>query len=264
MANRIVTATVTGETIRLSEKSAGAAGSFNAVSLSFTFDSAWDGTTSKIVQFLDAYGANPVNITLTSGMIVSGAYIVPIPAEPLVYAGEMTITVRGVDFEVDGTTAERIIVCASTTMKVLNSLYTVGGATPVEPTPTQAEQLLTAVNSVAGMTATATNLSAGVPTTVTKTTNPDGTINFGFGIPAGATGAQGVQGIQGIQGVKGDTGLQGVKGDTGTAGTNGTNGTNGKTAYQSAVDGGYTDTEANFYADLGAVYGLKTVLEALL
>ena len=183
MANRIVTATVTGETIKLSEKTAGAAGSFNAVSLSFTFDSAWDGTTSKIVQFLDAYGANPVNITLTSGMLVDGKYIVPIPAEPLVYAGEMTVTVRGVDFEVDGTTAERIIVSASTTMKVLNSLYEVGGATPVEPTPTQAEQLLASVNSVTGMTVSATALSTGAPATVTKTTNPDTTINLAFGLP---------------------------------------------------------------------------------
>ena len=61
-----------------------------------------------------------------------------------------------------------------------------------------------------------------------------------------------------LKGDKGDTGA------TGAAGTNGTNGTNGKTAYASAVTGGYTDTEANFNSDLGAVQGLKTVLEALL
>ena len=48
MPNRIITAAVTGETIKLSNKTAGAAGSFNAVSLSLTFDSAWDGTTKKL------------------------------------------------------------------------------------------------------------------------------------------------------------------------------------------------------------------------
>ena len=47
MANRIITAAVTGETIKLSNKTAGAAGSFNAVSLSLTFDSAWDETLEQ-------------------------------------------------------------------------------------------------------------------------------------------------------------------------------------------------------------------------
>ena len=70
MANRIETAVVTGESIKLSSNDAGAAGSFNAVSLAFTFDSAWDGTT-KIVQFLDTYGENPVNITLTTNLLVT-------------------------------------------------------------------------------------------------------------------------------------------------------------------------------------------------
>ena len=77
MANRIVTAAVTGETIKLSNKIAGAAGSFNAVSLSFTFDSAWDGTTKK-VYFYDANEGNPVVTVLTTNLLVGGAYVVPI------------------------------------------------------------------------------------------------------------------------------------------------------------------------------------------
>ena len=147
MANRIVTAAVTGETIKLSEKSAGAAGSFNAVSLAFTFDSAWDGTTKK-VYFFDAYGANAVYIVLTSNLLVDGKYIVPIPAEPLAYAGETTITVKGIDFATDGTTAERIIMSASTTMKVLNAITPASDVVPVEPTPTQTEQLQTQIDSI--------------------------------------------------------------------------------------------------------------------
>ena len=37
----------------------------------------------------------------------------------------------------------------------------------------------------------------------------------------------------------------------------------GKSAYQYAQDGGYTDTEANFYADLAAMQGLASALTAI-
>ena len=147
MANRIITAAVTGETIKLSNKTAGAAGSFNAVSLSLTFDSAWDGTTKKL-YFFDAYGNNAVYRLLTTELLVGGAYIVPIPAEPLAYAGEMTITIRGIDFATNGTTAERIIMSASTTMKVLSAIAPASDVAPVEPTPTQAEQLQTEIDDI--------------------------------------------------------------------------------------------------------------------
>ena len=246
MANRIIPTAVSGETIKPANKTAGAAGSDRAVSLAITFDSTWDNTPSKIVQFLDAYGQNPTNITLTSGMIVGGAYIVDIRSEPLKYAGEMTVTVRGVEFEIDGTTVKRVIMSASTTMKVLNSLYNPNGIAPVEPTPTQAEQLLLAVNSVTGMTATATNLATGAPATVTKTINVDETINLAFGLPAGGKGDTGDAGLTGATGngissvtlngdytltinytsgatvtttsIRGATGATGATGDTGATG----------------------------------------------
>ena len=140
MANRVINAAVSGESIKMSNKVAGAAGSFNAVSLVLTFDSAWDDTTKKI-YFFDAYGNNAVYILLTADLLSDGAYIVPIPAEPLVYAGEITITIKGVDFATDGTTAERIIMSASTTMKVLSAISPDSDVVPIEPTPTQAEQL---------------------------------------------------------------------------------------------------------------------------
>ena len=167
MPNRIITAAVTGETIKLSNKTAGAAGSFNAVSLSLTFDSAWDGTTKKL-YFFDAYGNNAVYRLLTTELLVDGAYIVPIPAEPLAYAGEMTITIRGIDFATDGTTAERIIMSASTTMKVLSAIAPASDNAPVEPTPTQAEQLQaeiddiksTVTNAYASATAAANSATA--------------------------------------------------------------------------------------------------------
>ena len=102
----------------------------------------------------------------------------------------------------------------------------------------------------------------------------------------GAAGAQGEQGIQGPQGEQGPRGLQGPKGDTGETGERGPKGETGpvgptgpkgdpgeqgpqgeqgvqgvqgpagptgpegKSAYQSARDGGYTGTEAEFNASL--------------
>lgn len=111
----------------------------------------------------------------------------------------------------------------------------------------------------------------------------------------GAAGAQGEQGIQGPQGEQGPRGLQGPKGDTGETGEQGPKGETGpvgptgpkgdpgeqgpqgeqgvqgvqgpagptgpegKSAYQSARDGGYTGTEAEFNASLNpANYAAKS------
>lgn len=62
-------------------------------------------------------------------------------------------------------------------------------------------------------------------------------------------------------GLKGDTGPTGA---TGATGQTGATGADGQSAYQAAQEGGYTDTEQNFYADLAAMQGLAEELEALL
>lgn len=88
--------------------------------------------------------------------------------------------------------------------------------------------------------------------------------------PAGETGPRGPQGEQGIQGEQGPTGPQGPAGETGPRGPQGIQGptgpqgetgpqgvagTGGKSAYQSAVEAGYTGTEADFNAALKNVPG---------
>ena len=50
--------------------------------------------------------------------------------------------------------------------------------------------------------------------------------------------------------------------DTGKP-SRGDKGPDGKSAYSYAQDGGYTDTEANFYADLAAMQGLASALAAI-
>ena len=103
----------------------------------------------------------------------------------------------------------------------------------------------------------------------------------------GATGPQGIQGIQGprgekgdkgdaftysdftteqlaaLKGEKGDTGAQGPQGDVGPKGDTGATGASGQSAYAAAQAGGYTGTEANFYADLAAMQGLASALAAI-
>lgn len=72
--------------------------------------------------------------------------------------------------------------------------------------------------------------------------------------PKGDTGATGAQGPKGETGATGATGSQGPKGDTGPA---------GQSAYAAAQAGGYTDTQANFYADLAAMQGLASALAVI-
>ena len=71
---------------------------------------------------------------------------------------------------------------------------------------------------------------------------------------AGSMGPQGPQGVQGVQGPKGDTGAKGEKGDKGDT---------GQSAYESAVKGGYSGTETEFYADLAAVDNLAAWFESI-
>ena len=100
----------------------------------------------------------------------------------------------------------------------------------------------------------------------------------------GDTGSQGPQGVKGDKGDKGDTGPQGLQGPSGASPTisldetasgvmidisnpDGSTSTayvlHGQNAYDAAKTGGYTDTQANFYADLAAMQGLASALAAI-
>ena len=71
--------------------------------------------------------------------------------------------------------------------------------------------------------------------------------------PQGPAGPQGEKGDPGETGPQGPAGPQGEKGDpgeTGPQGPAGADGSSGKSAYQAAVEAGYSGTEAAFYAAL--------------
>lgn len=65
--------------------------------------------------------------------------------------------------------------------------------------------------------------------------------------PTGATGPQGKQGPTGPQGETGPKGDTGATGPAGATGPQGPAGADGKSAYQGAVDAGYSGTEAALY-----------------
>ena len=99
--------------------------------------------------------------------------------------------------------------------------------------------------------------------------------------PKGDKGDKGDKGEQGLRGLQGERGIQGEKGDKGDAftyadftaeqlaalkgpkGDKGATGPAGQSAYAAAQAGGYTDTQANFYADLAAMQGLASALAAI-
>lgn len=68
--------------------------------------------------------------------------------------------------------------------------------------------------------------------------------------PTGPTGPQGATGPAGPQGPQGITGTAGPKGDTGATGPAGPKGDAGESAYQAAVDNGFTGTQTDWLASL--------------
>lgn len=76
--------------------------------------------------------------------------------------------------------------------------------------------------------------------------------------PKGDTGATGATGPQGPKGDKGDTGPQGPAGADGATGAPGAD---GKSAYQYAVESGYTGTEAEFAKKLASEALIVTITD---
>ena len=82
--------------------------------------------------------------------------------------------------------------------------------------------------------------------------------------PTGATGPAGPKGDTGDTGPQGPQGEPGPEGPTGAAGAQGPAGADGKSAYDYAVEGGYTGTEAEFAAKLTEETYSKAEIDAIM
>ena len=139
--NRIISLSVEDMYIKYTGEAFGATGSHNAVTLRMTFGPAWEGT-AKTAYFTDALGNTSVALVLGLDTLVDGAYEVDVPSEALKYAGEATVTIKGV--LVSGETTTKAITTAAGHFRVLDSELpesagNVGTITPSDKDQLQAE-----------------------------------------------------------------------------------------------------------------------------
>ena len=116
--NRKISLSIEDIYIKYTGEAFGATGSHNAVTLRMIFGSAWDGT-AKTAYFTDALGSASVSIVLGLDKLVGGAYEVDVPSEALKYAGEATVTIKGV--LTSGDTTTKAITTAAGHFRVLDS-----------------------------------------------------------------------------------------------------------------------------------------------
>lgn len=143
--DKTIDITIRGSYLRKNNNSAGVQGEANVTILHFIFDEAWEGL-AKSVTFWNSRGENPVKRTLTNDLLVDInvsllEYNVPIPSEPLEFAGDMTFVIDGY---LDGKRKRSM----QDTLSVEAALMTDTENEPADITPTQAEQLQTAIEAI--------------------------------------------------------------------------------------------------------------------
>ena len=142
---RTIHVTVTGEFISKDNKNGGVQGEANATQLHIVFDNTWSGYGKRVI-WRDAYGENPVAVVLTPTVegLIDGdtlTFDTPIPSEPLKHPGWCSFTIDGYQ---DGDPSQ-IALTVSDTLKVYpnDTDYR-----PGEPTPTQAQQIMAAIEAI--------------------------------------------------------------------------------------------------------------------
>lgn len=148
MYRRVIPLQVTDEYVRGAGVPVGAAGSHDDVALRLAFGPMWAGTARSIV-WRDANGEHPTITALTTDMLAEGeseVYLVPIPAEPKRFAGQMVMTIKGAT--VSGGTETTATLTATARFTVMESEWSEDAETGGDITPTQAEQFQAEIDSI--------------------------------------------------------------------------------------------------------------------
>ena len=143
--DRIIEVKINGNFLTKDNKNAGVQHEGNVTNLRIEFDPGWDSYAKKVTWW-DAKGENPVERTLTADLLEdiqtsTRVYIVPIPAEPLAEAGECTFVIDGY---IDGKRLRSV----ADTLRVKAAPFISNAEQPVDPTPTQAEQLQAQIDTL--------------------------------------------------------------------------------------------------------------------
>lgn len=136
--DRIVEVKVNGNYITKDNKNAGAQGECNMTALRIEFDEGWDGF-AKTITWWNARHQNPVQRTLTADQLEditnsTRIYVTLIPGEPLEYSGMCR-------FVIDGYSDDKRQRSLQDELYVKPVDRADDAGDPVDPTPTQAEQL---------------------------------------------------------------------------------------------------------------------------
>lgn len=139
--DRQVEISVKNGTATADSKFIGIVGDAFITKLRVTFDGGWDGY-AKTLTMWDARGQNPVTVilgvNLLEDVLIGSVYVVPIPAEPLAYAGDGIVAVFEGAKTVDGTTTVQRT--GNLYFTVLEAYVADGADAPVDVTPERAER----------------------------------------------------------------------------------------------------------------------------
>lgn len=143
--DRIIEIKVNGNHLTKDSRWAGSQGEANVTKLRIEFDAGWDGYAKK-VTFWDALGQNPTERTLTADLLEdlsdnTRIYLCPIPGEALTEAGNMV-------FVIDGWTESKRQRSVEDKLGVRPARKADDAGEPVDPTPTQAEQLQAQIDTI--------------------------------------------------------------------------------------------------------------------
>lgn len=141
--DRLIEIKVNGNHLTKDNRYAGTQGEANVTFLRIEFDSGWDGFAKKVI-FWNARGKNPVERTLTTDLLEAGSvniYLCPIPGEPMEFDGDFDFVIKGY---LDGKVQKSV----GDTLTVKYSPDTDSATQPIDPTPTQAEQLQAQIEEI--------------------------------------------------------------------------------------------------------------------